>query len=330
MRKLATVRTVSEIRPIEGADMIELAIIDGWQCVAKKGELKQGAKALYCEIDSLLPANDPRFAFLAARGTSKNADGAEGYRLRSIKLRGQLSQGLALPVEMFPEIEDDDIDTALGIVKYEPPMPAQLMGLARGNFPSFIRKTDQERIQNLPHLLGDTGTWEVTQKLDGSSMTVYFNNGEFGVCSRNIDLKETDGNSFWNAARRLGLREKMATFGKNIALQGELIGEGIQKNPEQIAGQDFYLFDVWDIDRQCHVSMGERKIAAAALGLKSVPLIDIITLEIFDSMASILKCAEGFSWLNGKTQREGVVFKRIDGSDSFKVISNKYLLKNEQ
>lgn len=187
MRKLVTIRHVDAIEPIQNADAIELAIFGGWKVVIKKGEFKVGDPALYFEIDSFLPAGNPAWQFLIDK-QSREFDGKTGHRLRTIKLRGQISQGLALRVDQFPVVmhcirndiiggevlegpeqavvyrtladamhnsemllapEDLDWSELLGVVKYDPPLPAALQGKAAGLFPSFIRKTDQERCQNL-------------------------------------------------------------------------------------------------------------------------------------------------------------------------------------
>jgi RNA ligase (TIGR02306 family) len=169
-------------------------------------------------------------------------------------------------------------------------------------------------------------TWEITEKLDGSSMTVYFNEGEFGVCSRNLDLKEADGNSFWKVARELGLEEKMRATRNNMALQGELIGPGIQGNIYNLSKHEFRLFDVFDIGLQEYYSAHDRYMAERALGLEHAPVIDAAGKIDHMSMDDILFFAEGKSKLCD-AEREGVVFKCNQCPDiSFKSISNKYLL----
>jgi RNA ligase (TIGR02306 family) len=206
-RKLATIQKISWIKPIPNADKIEVAGILGWQIVINKKEgFKVGDKVVFCEIDSIVPER-PEFEFLRPRG----------FRVKTIKLRGQVSQGLALPISILPidnahPIWDDseltvglDVTDILDIKKYVPYIPACLAGEVKGQFPSFIPKTDETRIQSVPDVLTrhNRKTFIVTEKVDGSSMTVYYNNGEFGVCSRNLDLKETEKNSFWKVARKL-------------------------------------------------------------------------------------------------------------------------------
>lgn len=341
-RKLVTIRQVKDIKPIEGADLIELCIVDGWQVVSKKGDFKSGNKCVYYEIDSYLPIED-RYEFLRKSSYKKYSDGSkEGFRLKTIRLRGQISQGLIIPLDKFPELTSDEIGTdltdLLNVLVYDPPLPASLSGMAKGLFPSFIKKTDQERIQNLPDYLEKSDfkdmKFEVTIKLDGSSVTIYQKDGEAGVCSRNLEFKDDDTSTYSEVARVLKIKEKLINHGKNIALQGELIGTGIQKNNEKITGQDIYIFDIFDIDNQRYLLPSERQKLVAELGLKHVPVL-YSNYEVFkehDSIESILKMAEGTS-MNPNSIREGLVFKSESlyrgNTVSFKAINNEYLLKNE-
>ncbi len=167
----------------------------------------------------------------------------------------------------------------------------------------------------------------VTEKLDGSSATFYYNNGEFGVCSRNLELLETEGNTFWKVAREMDLENKLSKYGRNISLQGELIGEGIQGNPYKIKGQKVMFFNVFDIDEQQRESLGGFLKVMDDLFLEFVPIIDIV-FELPESVDEMLKMAEGKSKLNSNTEREGLVVRSIDTTISFKAISNKFLLKN--
>jgi RNA ligase (TIGR02306 family) len=373
-RKLVTLRTVSEIRPIAGADLIELALIDGWQCVVKKGEFKAGYPGLYFEIDSFLPSEDERFKFLEPRFIKW--DGRVGARIKTMKLRGELSQGLLLPLNDFPEAKDyidnflvafgedatiEDgrtiydlcFDELLKVVKWEKPLAANLAGVARGNFPSFIPKTDQERVQNIRDLhvrFGDQ-EFEESTKMDGSSMTVYHvhdgtdrwlnnvprdNEGQplighlQGVCSRNLDLVETEGNLFWKLARQHQVIEKLQELGQNLAIQGELVGSSIQGNFEGFpeGHHDFYVYNVFDIDQQLYLPPAQARQLVADLGLNYVPYKGTFKLnDIAKSVAELLERAD-HKGINGKTA-EGHVYKAVSGDFSFKAISNKYLLKTD-
>jgi RNA ligase (TIGR02306 family) len=340
-RKMATIRRIDEIRPIQGADAIEAAVIGGWVVVIKKGEFRAGDLAVYLEIDSWVPhAVAP---FLSKGQEPREFNGVKGERLRTVKLRGQVSQGLLLPIETaFPGSDrrfwwsqvNVDISERLGIQKWEAPIPASLSGDVEGVFPTVVPKTDQERIQNLTEELktwqsNSAFTWEVTEKLDGSSMTVFVHDDRVGVCSRNWALKETAGNTLWSVARREGLIEKVRQTGRNLALQGELIGEGIQGNPYKIKGQDFLLFDIYDIDRGEYLGPFERRVFAETHGIKHIPVL-ATEMVIEEWVTGLLTMADGVSTLNPKTNREGLVFKcNTFGGPSFKAISNKWLIKND-
>jgi len=347
MRKLATIKTIDKLEPIEGADRIELATVGGWKVVvAKDVGHQEGNKVVYCEIDSFLPI-EPEFEFLRKSSYKKMADGTEGFRLKTIRLRGQYSQGLILPLEdainvmkrkngeVYSEMLEEGMEVTdlLGIAKWEPPVPANLAGTAKGNFPSFIQKTDEERIQNLTKDLErwkEDGTlFYMTEKLDGSSATFYLRDGEFGVCSRNLDLKESEDNTYWKVARELKIEEKLKELGRNIAIQGELIGEGIQKNRYKIKGHTVRFFNVFDIDKFEKASRDEfMEIIVNKMGLETVP-VHMLPLPIAHDVAGLLELAEGKSQLNKDAEREGLVIRSLDNKISFKAISNKFLLKNE-
>jgi RNA ligase (TIGR02306 family) len=333
MRKMATIRQIDALNPIEGADAIECASIGGWKVVVKKGEFSVGNLAVYCEIDSWIPTE--LAPFLSKGKEPREFEGIRGERLRTIKLRGQLSQGLLLPFDVLRGAvvilaEGDDVSEFLGIVKWERPMNAQLAGMAKGNFPSLIPKTDQERAQNLVGEIlaaAQAGTqFEITEKLEGSSMTVYLIDGVFGVCSRNLDLKETADNTFWQVARQEQIEQKMRDHGwGNWAVQGELIGPGIQGNIYKLSKPEFRVFDVYNIQAGEYVQPVYRRALIDSMGLLHAPVLLIDKDLGVGSVDELLQWAEGESKL-GKTEREGIVFKEAKGGMSFKAISNKYLL----
>ena len=344
-RKLATIRKIKEINPIEGADAIELAVVDGWQVVVAKNVGHQvGDLVVYCEIDSFLPI-EPEFEFLRKSSYKKMGD-QEGFRLKTIKLRGQISQGLILPYSVIPIAqfataadlpEGMDVSEMLGIVKYEPPIPAQLAGRVKGTFPSFLRKTDEERIQNLEKeytewTLSSKHQFYATEKLDGSSFTCYIKNGEFGVCSRNMDLLETEDNTFWAVARKLDLENKLRSFGKNICFQGEMVGSGIQGNHYNMKDQTVFFYNIFLIDEREYVGYDEFRNMLFDLDLACVPVLSYPFNFPADSEAALptvsalLRSAEGKSVLNDKVEREGLVIRSMDRTISFKAISNKFLL----
>ena len=343
-RKMATIRRIDTIGPIEGADAIEVATVGGWKVVVKKGDFTPGDLAVYCEIDSFIPTTIAPFLTKPDQ-YPKQFEGVEGERLKTVRLRGQLSQGLIIPVGRFNSdhnamyVEGYDVSADLGIKKYEAPIPAQLAGEIKGMFPGFIPKTDQERIQNLKAELAEWQrlgyTFERTEKLDGTSMTAFILDGVFSICSRNLELKPNPDNSMFKAAADQNLMEILTLLNtlspRNLALQGELIGNGIQSNKYKYTGQEFRVFDIYDIDAKKYFTPVERKEFVTELNIKHVPVMASAFSLVGLTIDDLLKMAEGKSVMGDITgpEREGDVYKCLeDPSISFKVISNKFLLRN--
>jgi len=380
-RKLASVRMIAGLRPIPGADAIECAMIDGWEVVVKKGEFIVGQKCVYFEIDSFLPVRED-YEFLRKSSFKSTKHLGDGFRLRTIKLRGQISQGLALPCDES-ESFGADLTERLGVKKWELPdagggLVVRSGSKARASFPRFLRRTDQERIQNCFGAIKSMppDTWfEATLKLDGSSMTVWHKDGQSGVCSRNLNLIERERapwlecvrrageffgfgaatldrfedrldaikcrlfggrpglakqqSVFWDVARNRGLIDFVQRVGQNVALQGELMGPGVQGNREGLPDHRFYLFDIWDIDAGRYLSPNERSIFLGVHDpdgtIESVPFLGMVALHSFRSVGDFLAMADRRS-LNHPVA-EGVVFKGNNGQTSFKAINNAYLLK---
>lgn len=363
MRKLVTLQQVEKIIPIEGADNIELARIKGWQCVVKKGTFKVGDVGIYYEIDSHLPIREPYTAFMAARGVRKSEmeDGSlvDGYRIKTIKLKGQISQGLLLPINKeIPELgslephelaemlcNEVDLSGLLSVVKYETPIAANMRGKIGGSFPSQWRKSDQERAQNIKHQIYDSYVndtlYQDSVKNDGSSLTFGKINDEKAVCSRNWKLDMTDvDNLFVKMANKafelIDEKDHDQTRG-DYCFQGELIAQNIQGNFEGVDKPYLKIFNQFDSNVMQFVSPTATEKLVDELGLDHVPVLhSAITLrelfgEVADAdelLAKLLDYAEGPSAFGGK-YREGVVFKAINVDFSWKVISNSYLTKQK-
>ncbi len=328
MRQLASIQKISKLEPIEGADSIVKATVLGWQLVVKKGEFNIGDLCVYCEIDSILPEK-PEFDFLKPRK----------MRIRTIKLRGQISQGICFPLSILPsgvKIEEGkDVTAILGITKYEPPIPASLEGVAKGRFPSFIPKTDEARVQVLQDILDKYKgeSFFYTEKLDGSSATYYLYDDQFGVCSRNLELIETEENTLWKLAREQKIEERLKSLNKNYAIQGEIIGESVQSNKYKLRGQDIYFFNVYDIDEHRFLDFDESVVFFKNLDLKIVPVLET-NYELSGNIEELVELSVGKSVLND-IQREGIVLRPLkeiedsSGRISFKAINPKFLLKYE-
>jgi RNA ligase (TIGR02306 family) len=322
-----------------------------------------------------LPEGSELWDDLVAK-SSREYEGKRGHVLRTIKLRGQVSQGWCIPLDtmdkhfpafreariaavaklpeypasaVFQELSRIDFAESIGVLKYEAPIPAELAGQVKGLFPSFIKKTDQERCQNLgAEIFADLDVkYEVTIKLDGTSMTVYhYNSGDAdgeitgvgGVCSRNLDLKigeENKDNTMVKIANS-GLIDRLKKY-PNTAVQGELMGPSIQGNREQLKAPKFFVFDIFDISAGEYYSP-ERRLKFvmdnADIGVDLIHHVPVIHHSISLRELGITNVDELLQFAEGKSLkhdvREGVVFKRADGKFSFKAISNKFLLKQKE
>lgn len=243
--KLASIEKIKSIKPHSNADKLEIAQVLGWQSIVKKDEFKEGDKIVFVVIDTILP-NKSWSEFLIDK---KNPD--KPIRLKTIKLRGEYSQGLVLPLSVLPENvqawhEGADVGGALDIKKYEKEIPAQLSGEVLGGFPNYIcAQTDEDNGLSNIDLVNEVikNNWiTVTQKLDGSSCTIIIEDGKISqVCSRRLSLKETEKNSFWKAARKLDLSKINR---KRYVIQGELMGPGIQGNQLKLLEPELYVFQI--------------------------------------------------------------------------------------
>ena len=389
-RKLASIQRIEEVRDIEGADAIQAYRVLGWWVVDKKGAHRVGDLVVYISIDSWIPHE--LAPFLSKNADVREYNGVKGERLRTIRLRGQISQGLLLSIidrveddhfitgwyhedgigVMVVVVEGQDVTEALNIQKWEAPIPAQLQGQAAGMFPtSLIPKTDQERIQNCfgeiqkragrhqqkgvwnpetqtlepgPLFVRPEGfqepTYEVTMKLDGSSCTIFRWEGQLRVCSRNLELKINDENAentFVKMALKYG--DKVP---EGFAFQGEICGPGIQGNREGFKDHQFFVFDIFDIQKHEYLSPFNRRemlqdlkvLSAVAPVHHGEPRFEVpdhvpvlgTDWKAPESVEAGLALAEGPS-INHKI-REGLVWKcNDDPSFSFKTISNQFLLK---
>jgi hypothetical protein len=355
-RALAYTAIVSEVVPIKGADNIELIKVNGWNVISKKGELDVGNTCVFFEIDSKLPE-----AAWSEFLRTKN------FKVKTMKLSkfGVISQGLALPLKHFdrmgiPNENGVDVTDLLGVTyiedednirKAEPKKKSKnfLMRfswyrkLFRGSwdysFPSFVKKTDEERIENMPNLLNDDETlYVVTEKLDGTSCTYAMERKLFGykfyVCSRNRCIPKSDkqnGGIYWELAKKYNIKRLLKEMlerspeAKYIYIQGEGVGN-IQGNPLKLKENDLYIFNLVT-DKYGKLDGVSGSLWAKTYGLKWVPVVCITTLP--STMEEMKEIADGISFVNHEVKREGLVFRTLDSSVSFKNVSREYLLSKK-
>lgn len=380
-RALAYVVTIDEIKPIEGYDRVEYARTNGWWVIISKNDnLQVGDKCVYFEVDSKVNAEDERFAFLEKRN----------YKIKTQKMCKVISQGLLMPVSLFPEIGDADINTdvtdILKIVysveednvrkNVDPDAKYKSMAARKPNifkkhwarwmmrrvwgrkvmffffgkkkdnprgFPTFVSKTDEERVENQPWRIGDGKTYLCTEKLDGTSCTYALerkgkNKFEFYVCSRNVrqqDEKQEcyhDHNIYWDLAFKYDIERHLREFLKDrkdcrwVCIQGEGVGS-VQGNPLKLEEDDLYVFN-FKTDVDGRYPSGHGKTIIESWNMKWVPILGEVQMP--DTMEELKQLATGKSVVNPNVMREGLVYRSLDGSDSFKNVSREYLLKHNQ
>lgn len=345
MRKLVSLQRILEIAPIEGADRIEKIRVQGWWLVTQKSNnFKVNDLVCYFEIDSFLPVR-PEWEFLRSSSYRKLADGSEGFRIKTAKFKGQVSQGFALPLqdletfgygrfqsvlgdprwdlllitnenplEGIPMVEGTELTELLGVTKFEPPVPACLAGTAIGYIPSWL-ETDETRVQVLQPLLDRyTGLgFYITEKLDGSSFTAYLGDDyELHVCSRNLDLEKDESNSMWRWAINNNLEDKLKAYYREhnvrLCVQGEIIGEGIQGNRYLLNGQDVRFFNVVDMDKRTYMDYEQFRSIIEELGYQTVPFVSV-DFPMINRIDDLVKLSQGKSVLNPKADREGIVLR---------------------
>ena len=346
-RKLASIQRIWKIEPIEGADRIELAYVLGWQCVVNKGQFQPMDAAVYFEIDSFLPIRS-EFEFM--RKTSyKNSDIlGEGFRLRTLTFRGQISQGLLLPVDQFPELEGEleigaDVTEQLGVKKWEIEERATTGGTIIGTLPRDIPHTDETRVQENPELIQAFAGLEyyISTKMDGSSHSIGIDEDGFHVTGHNYEYKDDGSSSFYNLVKERGYQERLELFAaenglSTLTIQGELCAPGIQQNRLKLARPKWYVFTIRENGKR--VGLKRMQEVCKALQLTTVPIEEVDTdlPSKYPTVDALLARADG-NYPNGG-KKEGIVIRTtepvfcplISAPLSMKVVSNKYLLKNEE
>lgn len=376
---LAYIREVVEISPIPNAENIEVVKIMDWKVVSRKGELTIGDKVVYFEIDSLLPISNSKFSFLEPRGC-KEIDGQKYHRLKTVKLRGQISQGLIMKandLNLGDKKVGTDVTSELNLKKYEiENNKSKQCRTIRpdGCFPTHIGfdKTDETRIQNAGYYIDQWKGKKViaSVKMDGTSSTYFYTKNvkyknskifklinhikkifkkdvkefEYGICSRNLQLKYDSnvpefGNVYEKISKQLCIEQKLSDYYKKtgmfLCIQGEICGDGIQKNPLKLKQNEhkLFVFNIFNINEQKYLSPKEQEHILKELNLDSVPIHYIGDFK-WNSVDELLQEAEG-KYESGVI-REGLVFRLYDepmkdanGKNSFKVVSNSYLLKFE-
>lgn len=339
-RKLASIQYIHDITPIEGADRIECIHVLGWQCVANKGIFHVGDCCVYMEVDSFLPICE-QFEFLRNSSYKNSGLLGEGFRLKTLKYRGQISQGLVQPLSILPEGNyelGDDVTKLLGIRKWEIEEHVTNSGTVISEFPEGIPKTDELRVQSYPELINEFKAvkgYYISTKMDGCSVTMYQKDGHFGICGRNYEYADDDKCAMWKYAHEHEIPEKIAKANiTDIAIQGEFCGAGIQKNRLKLVKPEWYVFTMLDLKTHSRFSLEKMTEICKLLKLNMVPIEEVKEDFEYDDVDTLLERAKG-KYLSGMN-KEGIVIrplepiysKTIEGPLSMKVLNNDYLLKD--
>jgi len=343
MRKLASIQKIRKLHKLPQFDNLLLAEVLGWKCLAGKDEFQEGDLCVYFEIDSIVPDKDC-FRFMEKHK----------FRVKTIKIRGIYSQGLCMPLNKLNLSGDfqegQDITELLGVIKFEDMDRMYNSGDRKGKFPDFIPRTEEIRIQSVPGVIdrwkGRGVNFYITEKLDGSSVTLYFLEGQFGVCTRNMELKEVKNNIIWQAVRQYDIEEKLKKYvenmetgesviytGKGYALQGEIVGPKVQGNKYKLKDHRIYFFNAFNIATGNYENVFD---ICKKLELETVPLLYEKFSFAENTVDSFVELAKGKSALNDGILREGIVIRSLDETLrdpelnrlSFKVINPDFLIKH--
>lgn len=337
-QKLVCIAVVEKIDDIPNADRIQVASLKniGWKVVVRKNEFKVGDFCCYIQIDTILP-----FASWSDFLRDKK-DPTKPIRLRTVKMKGQISQGLLIPISILPTseyTEGMDVTEIAGVKKYEKPVPLSMAGQVAGVFPSILHKTDEVNVQNVPNVLNEMKGLETywTVKCDGTSATFANIEGTIHVCSRNLSLKEGD-NIYWKMYHKYDI-SKALTDCPDYAIQGEICGPSIQKNKLALTEHKLFVFDVYNFRSGKYLNYHDREDFCREYGLETVPLLKLCTFDF--TMEQLLEMAKG-TYDSGQ-RREGIVIRpaietysptieAYEGRSrmSFKVLNNDYLEKDEE
>ena len=346
MRKLASVERIWKVEPIEGADRIELAHVLGWQCVANKGQFQPGDLAVYFEIDSFLPIRG-EFEFLRASSYKKTDVMGEGFRLRTLKFRGQISQGLVLPLSAFPEIPQDaevgmPVADLLGVKKWEIEERATTGGTVKGLLPYCVPRTDENRIQNCPELLTDFAGLEyyISTKMDGSSHSIAVDEDGLHITGHNFEYKDDGSSAFYELVKKRSYPDAILDYARShsfntFTIHGEFCAPGIQRNRLKLTAPEWYVFTIMINGER--VGLDKMLAVCNELNLPHVPVEEVESdlPSKYPTVEALLARAEGQYPKGGP--KEGIVIRpteprycaRIGAPLSMKVINNKYLLKGD-
>lgn len=333
-RKLASIQYISAVRPHTNADALEIAEVLGWQIIIRKGEAVVGDKVVFCEIDSLLPIDQDWLPEAIKQRIIKD-NPKERFHVKTVRLRGELSQGLIIPISNFqislPEEIGSDVSDMLNIIKEEIPTErGQCLQSSKDKilFPTlYVKKTDELRIQSNPGFINELRghPYYITEKYDGMSATYFISpeSGELMVCSRNYIRDDEDNDIYWSVAKKFQIFSELSKY-PDFGIQGEICGPKIEDNKLGLAGYSFFIFNIVDLRTRDKVHFNDW--GNFNYRLNFVKVIEIGEEFEYENIQQLLEKSQG-CYEHTKNPREGIVIRSKDQTISFKVINNDYLIK---
>jgi RNA ligase (TIGR02306 family) len=335
--KLASIEKIHTATKHPNADALDIVGVLGYKSIVKRDQYKVDDLIVFIQPDTVLPDNTAWAAFYKSKSS----------RVKAVKLRGEWSMGIVEPIEnifgdnaqTYPVIPSEglEISAYIGVIKYEPPVPADLS--AKGLLPYGIPKTDEERYQNISVPYGSKV--DVTLKIDGQSWTAYvkFDHDKSiktGICGRTLEFKDDITNNYTLLNKKYSILEKLTRYALkhnvSIAIRGESYGQGIQAfklNPHSTKNKDLAIFSIYLIDEHRYTRKGEQFYFLNVANELGIPTVPFLEQDVVLSPELIQKYDEELKDING-TPFEGVVINVENHPDirSFKVI-NKYYDSNK-
>lgn len=335
-RALATIAKIDKIYEHPNADRLEIALVRGWQVIVLKNNYSEGERVIFFEIDSFIPTYD-EFSFLE-KSCLREVEGVKGYRIKTVRLRGELSQGLVAKLDFLDTITygdqwinepiGTDVTKLLGVLNYNDLITEYNMKL--GNLipnHSYVPKREEERVQNL------VDEWDfyqqlryyTTEKLEGMRCSIWKDrNEEIKYGTKNV-LINTPDHPFVLAMNGLGIPDILKKIDEPLVLAGELIGPKIQGNYYKLAKHQFYAFTLYNYNTRKRKSYKEYSEFCYTHGIPMVPLI-YFNIQLPKDPLTLVALANGKSRINQDVMREGLIYRSIDTNDGFKVVDNEFLI----
>lgn len=309
-----TLEKIEKVWNHPNADRLSMAKVEGlaFQFVIGKNQFQPGDAVLYFPLDSLIPES-----ILQKMNMVGKLSGKDKNIIRTLKLRGELSQGLVFPASLLTEnqarLSPKEITELLGVTKYEPPVNMTQDGILK-DLPTGFSKYDIEGADRYCHIVELLMEQDVVimEKMEGTNFsTAKDKEHSVIVNQRSNTIIEKEGvlNTYWKAARNSNLTSIIQTLGPISAIYGELCGPSIQKNIYRLNDHKVFVFDIKDSGKW--MGWDEFKSFTEIHSLQTAPILFVGKLKDFLNGKSIQESSNGKSLINPEALREGIVVKPV-------------------